>query len=41
MMGLEMELEMELCTLLLETIDIRLLSPPKMQEGAKERLETL
>jgi hypothetical protein len=33
-----MALEMELCALLLETIYIRLLGPPKMQEGEKERL---
>ncbi len=31
-----MALEMELCTLLLETLDINLLGPPKMQEGEEE-----
>jgi hypothetical protein len=33
-----MALEMELCALLLETIDTKLLGSPKMQEGEKERL---
>jgi hypothetical protein len=33
-----MALEMELCALLLETIYTKLLSPPKMQKGEKERL---
>jgi hypothetical protein len=29
-------LEMELCVLLLETLDTRVLGPPKMQEGEEE-----
>jgi hypothetical protein len=32
-----MALEMELCTLLLETLDTKMLGPPKMQEGGKEK----
>ncbi len=31
-----MVLEMELCVLLQETLDIRMLGPPKMQEGEDE-----
>jgi hypothetical protein len=31
-----MALEMELCTILLETLDIIVLGPPKMQEGQEE-----
>jgi hypothetical protein len=32
-----MVLEMELCVLLLETLDIRMLGPPKIQEGKRKR----
>jgi hypothetical protein len=35
-----MVLEMELCMLLLETLDTRVLGPPKMQEG-EEGLQAL
>jgi hypothetical protein len=31
-----MMLKMELCALLLETLDIKVLGPPKMQEGEEE-----
>jgi hypothetical protein len=31
-----MALEMELCVSRLETLDIRVLGPPKMQEGEEE-----
>jgi hypothetical protein len=37
-----MVLEMELCMLLLETLDTRMLGPPKMQENKEKRaLQTL
>ncbi len=32
-----MALEMESCTLFLETLDTRMLGPPKMQEGEEEK----
>jgi hypothetical protein len=32
-----MVLEMELCVLLLETLDIRMLGPPKMQARKRKR----
>ncbi len=32
-----MTLEMELCALLLDTLDARVLGPPKMQKGEDEK----
>jgi hypothetical protein len=32
-----MMFEMELCALLLDTLDARVLGPPKMQEGEEEK----
>jgi len=36
-----MALEMELCALLLETLDTRVLGPPKMQSKEEEGLQAL
>jgi hypothetical protein len=36
-----MALEMELCALLLETLDTRMLGPPKMQSEVEKGLQAL
>jgi hypothetical protein len=38
-LAMAMALEMELCALFLETLDIKMLGPPKMQEGEEEEEE--